>query len=192
MLHGYTVNSVFARVVNNFFMFEPSIWTLLGRHAARRPPSQAQSGAAKENRNGFVLNREHRQRSACLGSINPTVFSESEKTTVQNMAEFWNASTRPLDKNGQGLSAERVKRRIAIVERLCEVISEDNTSYAEWKLLVEELGVSGVAVHDARLVSAMLRMGIREILTPNERDFNRYTTKGISVLTPELFLGLTS
>jgi predicted nucleic acid-binding protein len=52
--------------------------------------------------------------------------------TVQNMAEFWNVATRPRDKNGHGLSTARVKRRVQIVERLCEVVSEDNWSYAEW------------------------------------------------------------
>src|SRR6476620_10432506 len=72
--------------------------------------------------------------------------------TVQNIAEFWNVGTRPLDKNVQGLSAERVKRRVEIIERLCEVVSEDKASYADWKRIVEELGVSGVKVHDARLV----------------------------------------
>jgi len=49
--------------------------------------------------------------------------------TVQNLAEFWNAGTRPLDKNGQGLSTEKVKRRIEIIERFCTIVSEDNVSY---------------------------------------------------------------
>lgn len=108
---------------------------------------------------------------------------------VQNMAEFWNVATRPVDKNGQGLSAERVKRRAEIIERLCDVVSEDNVSYTTWKRIVEERGVSGVAVHDARLVSVMLRIGVKEILTLNEGDFRRYAADGILVLTPGSFLG---
>jgi predicted nucleic acid-binding protein len=109
--------------------------------------------------------------------------------TVQNMAEFWNVATRPLDKNGHGLSTERVKRRLAIIEQLCELASEDTGSYAEWKRIVEVVGVTGVAVHDARLVSVMLRLGIKEILTLNERDFHRYQGEGIDALTPQTFLG---
>ena len=111
--------------------------------------------------------------------------------TVQNMAEFWNAATRPLEYNGQGLSAERAKRRVAIIERVCEVVSEDNVSYGEWKRLVEEYGVSGVSVHDARLVSVMLRMGIKRILTLNEQHFKRYIGEGIAVATPQSFLAET-
>jgi predicted nucleic acid-binding protein len=35
-------------------------------------------------------------------------------------------------------------------------------------------GVSGVQVHDARLVAAMRVHGVKRILTFNERDFARY------------------
>ena len=107
--------------------------------------------------------------------------------TVQNMAEFWNVATRPLDKNGHGLSAERVKQRVAIIERLCEVVSEDSHSYAQWKRIVDELGVSGVSVHDARLVAVMLRLGLQKLLTLNPGDFRRYQSEGIEVLTPQSF-----
>jgi predicted nucleic acid-binding protein len=108
--------------------------------------------------------------------------------TVQNMAEFWNAATRPLENNGQGLSTERTKRRVAIIERVCEVVSEDSASYTEWKRIVEEYGVSGVSVHDARLVSVMLRLSVKRILTLNGRHFKRYIGEGIAVTTPQSFL----
>lgn len=107
--------------------------------------------------------------------------------TVQNIAEFWNAATRPLENNGQGLAAERAKRRVGIIERVCEVVSEDNLSYAEWKRLVEDYGVSGVSVHDARLVSVMLRFRVKQILTLNERHFKRYVAEGIFIATPKTF-----
>lgn len=108
--------------------------------------------------------------------------------TIQNLAEFWNVATRPLDKNGQGLSSERVKRRVGIIERFCEVVSEDAGSYRHWKRLVETLGVTGVKVHDARLVSVMLRLEVTRILTLNEADFQRYSGEGIEALTPGQFL----
>jgi predicted nucleic acid-binding protein len=104
--------------------------------------------------------------------------------TVQNMAEFWNVATRPLEYNGQGLSAERVKRRISLIERFCEVLAEDTVSYEYWKRLVEILGITGVKVHDARLVSVMLRSGLKRILTLNESDFRRYVGEGIEPVTP--------
>src|SRR6185312_13089553 len=97
-------------------------------------------------------------------------------------------ATRPVKENGQGLSAERVKQRIAIIERLCNVVAEDAVSYEHWKRLVESLGVSGVKVHDARLVSVMLRSSIKRILTLNDGDFRRYVGEGIEVITPEAVL----
>lgn len=108
--------------------------------------------------------------------------------TVQNIAEFWNAATRPLENNGQGLSADRAKRRVGIIERVCEVVSEDGISYAQWKRLVDDYGVTGVSVHDARLVSVMLRLGIKQVLTLNERHFKRYAAEGIAITSPQSFL----
>jgi predicted nucleic acid-binding protein len=109
--------------------------------------------------------------------------------TVQNMAEFWNVATRPLENNGQGLSAQRAKRRLALIERICKVVAEDPKSYAEWKRLVEEYGVSGVAVHDGRLVSVMLSRGVRRILTLNGRHFKRYLGEGIQIDSPPSLAG---
>lgn len=116
--------------------------------------------------------------------------SEGDKllVTVQNMAEFWNVMTRPLTNNGQGLSPGQAKRRLAIVERLCEVVSEDRTSYSHWKRLVDELTVTGVAVHDARLVAVMLSLGVTRVLTLNDRDFRRYEQEGIGATTPQFYV----
>ena len=91
--------------------------------------------------------------------------------TLQNLAEFWNVSTRPIDKNGYGLSAELAGRRMALIERICDVMTEDERSFAIWKGLLTSHSVTGVAVHDARLVSVMLRHGINTVVTLNERDF---------------------
>lgn len=124
---------------------------------------------------------EYRPARQALG----TLWTRQERliVSVQNLAEFWNVSTRPVDKNGYGLSVERTTRRLALIERICDVVSEDDHSFEIWKGLLVSLPVTGVAVHDARLVSVMLARGIGAILTLNERDFRRYS--GISVLTPD-------
>jgi len=101
---------------------------------------------------------------------------------VQNLAEFWNVSTRPSDRNGYGLPIERVARRLATIERGCKVITEDEESFRQWKMLLRTHAVSGVAVHDARLVSVMLAHRIANIFTLNEQDFRRYP--GITITTP--------
>jgi predicted nucleic acid-binding protein len=114
-----------------------------------------------------------------------TLWSRQERLIVgvQNLAEFWNVSTRPVDKNGYGLSADRTAKRLALIERICEVVTEDDHSYQIWKGLLNAQSVTGVAVHDARLVSVMLARGIGTIVTLNARDFRRYT--GIIAVTPD-------
>jgi predicted nucleic acid-binding protein len=47
--------------------------------------------------------------------------------------------------------------------------------HQEWRRLLVVSNVSGVQVHDARLVAAMRVHGVGTILTFNEKDFARYT-----------------
>jgi predicted nucleic acid-binding protein len=63
--------------------------------------------------------------------------------TLQNLAEFWNASTRPVAKNGYSISPERAARRLALIERFCKVVTEDEHSFAIWKGLLTTLRVDG-------------------------------------------------
>lgn len=113
-----------------------------------------------------------------------TLWARQERLIVglQNLAEFWNVSTRPIDKNGYGLSLERVAKRLARIEQVCDVVTEDNDSFDVWKGLLVAYSVSGVAVHDARLASVMLSHGISTIITLNARDFRRYN--GITAIEP--------
>jgi predicted nucleic acid-binding protein len=103
--------------------------------------------------------------------------------TLQNLAEFWNVSTRPIDKNGYGVSIERVSKRLAVIELVCEVVTEDDRSFRAWKGLLTAHAVTGVAVHDARLASVMLCHGVSTVVTFNERDFRRFS--GIAAITPD-------
>jgi predicted nucleic acid-binding protein len=101
---------------------------------------------------------------------------------VQNLAEFWNVSTRPLDKNGYGLSPERTNSNLSLIERFCDVVTEDDSSYHIWKGLLLTHSIVGVAVHDARLTSVMLAHGISTTVTLNTQDFRRYS--GITAIQP--------
>lgn len=46
------------------------------------------------------------------------------------------------------------------------------------------IGVSGMRVHDARLVAAMLAHGLTHILTFNVKDCQRYVPLGMTVVHP--------
>lgn len=94
--------------------------------------------------------------------------------TSQNVAEFWNTCTRPGDRNGYGLSPKEADRAARFFEEKLRLLPDSLAVHEEWRRLLVAYGVSGVRVHDARLVAAMLAHGIKRILTFNDKDFARY------------------
>jgi len=56
--------------------------------------------------------------------------------------------------------------------------------YPEWRKLVVAFNVSGVQVHDARLVANMKANSVTHILTFNTRDFIRYAPEEIVAVEP--------
>jgi predicted nucleic acid-binding protein len=95
--------------------------------------------------------------------------------TSQNLGEFWNACTRPPDRNGYGLSPQETDRRAKLFEEKLRLLPDSLAVHEEWRRLLVTHGVSGVQVHDAKLAAAMLIHGVKWILTFNDRDFARYT-----------------
>ena len=95
-------------------------------------------------------------------------------TTVQNLAEFWNVSTRSADDNGQGLGIPETTIRLEYIEKHFLVLHEDVHSFVIWKRLVREYQIKGKQVHDVRLVAVMLANGIERILTYNTKHFARF------------------
>lgn len=108
------------------------------------------------------------------------------RATPQNFMEFWNVSTRPTNRNGLGRSTTEANNLLEFLEQLFPVLLDSSTIYAEWRRLVVEFNVSGVQVHDARLVAAMLVHDITHILTFNTSDFTRYKVEGIVPVNPNL------
>jgi predicted nucleic acid-binding protein len=106
------------------------------------------------------------------------------QVTSQNCVEFWNVATRPVERNGFGLTPPETERLLQLVERLFPVLPDSSEVYKEWRRLVITFGVSGVQVHDARLVASMKVNGISKILTLNVDDFKRYISEGIKAVVP--------
>lgn len=105
-------------------------------------------------------------------------------TSPQNCTEFWNVATRPLERNGLGLSPSEAKQQLDLIEQVFPVLLDVPEIYAEWKKIVIAHSVSGVQVHDARLAAIMQVHGINHILTFNTTDFVRYAPLGIVALDP--------
>ena len=96
--------------------------------------------------------------------------------TSQNLAEFWNVCTRPVAaRSGFGLSIEETDRRAEVIERYFTFLPDSEVVHTEWRRLVVKYKVSGVKVHDARIVASMYVHGITHILTFNTNDFARYS-----------------
>jgi predicted nucleic acid-binding protein len=102
--------------------------------------------------------------------------------TSQNIIEFWNVCTRPLDRNGLGLTPHEADREASRLEGLLTLLPDVPAIYPEWRRLVVAHSVSGVQVHDAHIVAAMNVYGIRNLLTFNGPDFIRYP--GIHAIHP--------
>jgi predicted nucleic acid-binding protein len=102
--------------------------------------------------------------------------------TSQNLIEFWNVATRPIERNGYGLPTVEADEAARRVERAFILLPDTEGIHHEWRRLVVSHGVSGAKVHDARLVAAMTTHGVAHILTFNDRDFSRYA--GITVVHP--------
>jgi predicted nucleic acid-binding protein len=100
----------------------------------------------------------------------------------QNLVEFWNASTRPASGNGLGFSPEQAARYVDRFQTLLRLLPETPEIFPTWRKLVLEHRVSGIQVHDARIVAAMSVHQVSTILSFDLADFKRYT--GITVVHP--------
>jgi predicted nucleic acid-binding protein len=94
--------------------------------------------------------------------------------THQNIAEFWNVTTRPTDRNGFGLTPAHADRETRAIESGMVLLPDSEAIYHEWRRIVGLHSVFGVRVHDARLVAAMKVHAVTHLPTLNTEDFARY------------------
>jgi predicted nucleic acid-binding protein len=94
--------------------------------------------------------------------------------TSQILGEFWNASTRPADKNGLGLSVDETERIARVIERDFELLPDSREVHDRWRSLLFTHQVKGVQVHDTRVAASMYVHGVQQLLTVNVRDFRRF------------------
>ncbi len=104
--------------------------------------------------------------------------------TSQNLAEFWNTCTRPVrdNRSGYGLDILETDLRARLIEGTLRLLPDSLEVHLQWRKILVKYSVSGVQVHDARLVASMRVHGIDRILTFNQRDFTRY--KDIEAVDP--------
>ncbi|HKE32603.1 MAG TPA: PIN domain-containing protein [Candidatus Angelobacter sp.] len=104
--------------------------------------------------------------------------------THQNVAELWNAMTRPIVNNGFGLSVAEAEREVVAIESGMTFLPDSEAVYREWRRIIVRHSISGVQVHDARLAAAMYVHKVDHILTLNVSDFTRFA--GLTPLHPSV------
>ncbi len=112
--------------------------------------------------------------------------AETLHIAPQNLVEFRNGATRPVEANGLGLPPSVVEAQTEVFERRFLLLPETPDIYPAWKALVQAAGVVGKQVHDARLVAVCHVHGITHILTFNVRHFARLATfaPGVVIVDP--------
>ncbi|MDB9535465.1 type II toxin-antitoxin system VapC family toxin [Dolichospermum planctonicum CS-1226] len=93
----------------------------------------------------------------------------------QNIIEFWAVATRPLDKNGLGLSITQAEEESEKLKKIFILELDTPQIFTEWESLVIKYQVMGKQVHDARLAAAMVVHNITHLLTFNVDDFKRFS-----------------
>jgi predicted nucleic acid-binding protein len=100
----------------------------------------------------------------------------------QNLIEYWAVATRPVDKNGFGLTVTQASQEHRKIRRFFTLYPDTPAIFSEWENLVTTYHVAGKNAHDARLIAAMIVHRISHILTFNTDDFKRFPD--ITVVDP--------
>jgi len=97
--------------------------------------------------------------------------------------EYYAVATRPTDSNGLGMEPSDALRDLTEIVHLFRLLRDERTVFESWRELISKHSVRGKAVHDARLVAAMMRHRVTHLLTFNSDDFARYAD-AITILQP--------
>ena len=104
--------------------------------------------------------------------------------TPQVLAEFWNVCTRPAtERGGLGFSPENASRKADVIMKHFRLLPDSVATFYEWRKLVSAYKISGVQVHDAKIVASMIVHEIPTLITFNEKDFKRFPM--ITVVNPK-------
>lgn len=103
----------------------------------------------------------------------------------QVVYEYWVVATRPAIENGLGFSPARAATDLDQLLESVVLLRDERAIYGAWTELVRAYDVAGKVAHDARLVAAMRRHGIRRLVTFNVADFRRFSGGGgITLIDP--------
>jgi predicted nucleic acid-binding protein len=104
--------------------------------------------------------------------------------TPQVLAEFWNVCTRPVSaRGGLDLSVVQTERKVDLIQKYFRLLPDNLATFNEWRKLVSDYRITGVKVHDAKLIASMIAHRIEFLVTFNTSDFQRFPM--ITVINPK-------
>lgn len=93
----------------------------------------------------------------------------------QNLYELWVVATRTVTLNGFGMSVSDT----SLLQEKCmqqfRLLRDERGIFDHWSQIVSSNQVIGKSAHDARLVAAMVKHSVPNILTFNVQDFRRHS-----------------
>lgn len=130
-----------------------------------------------------MANPEDRDHSVAIGAVrNLRIQKKLLRLVPQVLYEFWVVGTRNLAANGLGFSVENCDSLVGDFLNLFPLLEDQPGLFREWRKLVAEFSCQGKISHDARIVAAMNKHQVTQILTFNGGDFSRFP--GIQILHP--------
>lgn len=102
----------------------------------------------------------------------------------QNIIEFWAVASRPIEQNGFGWDLARCVSSVPLLLASFEYLPDTSAIFDQWQRLVAAYNVSGLHVHDTRLVAVTKAHGVDHILTFNAKHFRRFES-GESIVVVE-------
>jgi predicted nucleic acid-binding protein len=122
-----------------------------------------------------LVYRQHPLHSLVEGAVSKLALQGVELCFApQNIGEFWNTATRPVERNGFGLSGLEAAEHVQSIERRMTLLPENESVYRAWRGLLLTHDVRGVQVHDAHIAAVLAVHGVAHILTFNGTDFQRF------------------
>ncbi len=100
----------------------------------------------------------------------------------QVLYEYWVVATRPTSQNGLGLTPSDARQAIDEFLKSIILLRDERGIFANWLADVTDLAISGKRAHDARMVAAMQRHGLQQIVSFNKSDFSDFPN--IAVFAP--------
>lgn len=97
-----------------------------------------------------------------------------EQALSKLIYELWVVATRPTNANGFGLDASAATSMIDDALTKFQLMRDERGIFDNWLNLIQVHQILGKTAHDARLVAAMQRHSISNILTFNKGDFSRF------------------